>query len=111
MTATIGHFDIEGPLDLLNDFYSGVFDWKVNPVNPRYAMVHTGAGGPDGALGLSPGPSRIVLGIVVDDLDATVAAIEEHGGSVLEPVTDNGWVRKARVSDPAGNHLSLLAGG
>jgi predicted enzyme related to lactoylglutathione lyase len=30
------------------------------------------------------------------------------GGTVLMPPTDNGWVVKALVADPAGNALSLI---
>jgi hypothetical protein len=31
-----------------------------------------------------------------------------EGGDVVMPVTDNGWVRKAQVRDPAGNILTLI---
>lgn len=47
--------------------------------------------------------------LVGDHFDAAVADVERLGGQVLMPPTDNGWVRKALVTDPAGNRLSLIA--
>ena len=49
------------------------------------------------------------VGVVVPDLDAAVAAAEAAGGTVVMPPTDNGWVVKAQVADPAGNRVSLIA--
>ena len=43
------------------------------------------------------------------DLAAAIAAAEAAGGSVVMPPTDNGWVVKAQVADPAGNRVSLIA--
>jgi predicted enzyme related to lactoylglutathione lyase len=50
-----------------------------------------------------------MVGVVVPDLDAAVAAAEAAGGTVVMPPTDNGWVVKAQVEDPAGNRMSLIA--
>jgi predicted enzyme related to lactoylglutathione lyase len=33
-----------------------------------------------------------------------------EGGKVLLPKTDNGWVKKAQIADPAGNALTLIQG-
>lgn len=59
-----------------------------------------------GALARSaPG---VGLGVVVEDLEATLGKVRELGGEVtMEPV-DNGWVTKASVTDPAGNPISLI---
>ena len=106
----IAHFDVLGPEpDALHEFYSAVFNWKVDPQGPGYALVQTPAGSPDGAV-VEAEQAGIVVGIVVQDLDATVAAAEAHGGQVVMPPTDNGWVVKAQVTDPAGNLLSLIGG-
>lgn len=45
---------------------------------------------------------------MVPDLDAALARIGSVGGGVVMPATDNGWVRKAQVRDPAGNVLTLI---
>ena len=107
----IVHFDVAGPDEAaLHRFYSRVLDWRVDPQGPGYALVRTPDGGPDGAI-VDGADASLTLGVAVDDLEATVARVAEHGGEVLMPPTDNGWVVKALVVDPAGNRLSLIAKG
>ena len=64
-------------------------------------------GSPDGAI-VGSGGRGFVMGVTVDDLDAAVARVVELGGTVEMPPTDNGWVVKAGVRDPAGNLLTLI---
>ena len=105
----IVHFDVAGPDEAaLQRFYAGVLDWGVEPQGPGYALVRTPEGGPDGAV-VENEAASLTLGVAVDDLDAAVARVTEHGGEVLMPPTDNGWVHKAIVVDPAGNRISLIA--
>lgn len=105
-----GHFDIAGPeLEPLRNFYATLFGWDVTPRGPGYAMVATPEGGPNGAIVETPTAS-LTLGVVVPDLDAALAAAAEQGGRVVLPMTDNGWVKKAQVADPAGNVLTLIQG-
>ena len=47
---------------------------------------------------------------MVQELDAAVACAVAAGGAVVRPITDNGWVKKAQVTDPAGNFLTLIRG-
>ena len=104
--AVVGHFDVAGEnLGALSEFYHSVFGWEIEPRGPGYAQVATP--GLNGALVEAPQPS-LVLGVVVADLDAAVAAAVAAGGACTMPATDNGWVRKAQVSDPAGNVLTLI---
>lgn len=105
----IAHFDVFGPEpERLHDFYAGVFGWEVHARGPGYALVHTPGDTPDGAI-VEAERAALTVGIVVPDIDAAVAAAVEQGGSVVMPATDNGWVVKAQVTDPAGNRLSLIA--
>jgi predicted enzyme related to lactoylglutathione lyase len=107
----IVHFDVSGPdHDALLRFYAGVLEWKIEPQGPGYALVRTSGSGPDGAL-VETEDASLTLGVAVDDLEAAVARVAEHGGEVLMPPTDNGWVHKAIVVDPAGNRISLIARG
>jgi predicted enzyme related to lactoylglutathione lyase len=107
----IVHFDVTGPDEhALHRFYAGVLDWRVEPQGPGYALVRTPQDGPDGAV-VEGEAASLTLGVAVDDLDATVARVAEHGGAVLMPPTDNGWVTKALVVDPAGNRIALIARG
>lgn len=104
--AVIGHFDIAGGnLDALAGFYGTMFGWHIDRRGPGYAQVAT----PDlrGALVEAPEAS-LALGVLVADLDALLAQAEALGGTVVMPATDNGWVRKGQVRDPAGNVLTLI---
>jgi predicted enzyme related to lactoylglutathione lyase len=47
----------------------------------------------------------------VPDLLLAIEKALQAGGTLVMPATDNGWVRKAQVCDPAGNMLTLIAGG
>lgn len=101
------HFDISGPDDnALRRFYGDLLDWHVDPKGPGYALVHT-PGGLAGSIIGDPQP-RVTLGIAVENLEQTVGQATELGGTVLMPPTDNGWVTKAQIMDPAGNVLTLI---
>jgi predicted enzyme related to lactoylglutathione lyase len=104
----IAHFDVCGPnLAALTPFYEALFGWQVQPRGPGYAMLQTPAGSPNGALVEAP-EAALTVGVVVPDLAAALAQAQQQGGSVHMPATDNGWVRKAQVRDPAGNLLTLI---
>jgi predicted enzyme related to lactoylglutathione lyase len=102
----IGHFDIAGPdIDRLGDFYSAVLGWSSQPRGPGYSQVSTPTG--QGAL-VEASEASFVVGIVVEDLDTALAKAVSAGGLVTMPRTDNGWVSKGQVTDPAGNLLTLI---
>jgi predicted enzyme related to lactoylglutathione lyase len=103
----IVHFDITGPREQeLHQFYGGLLGWKVQPQGPGYALVET-PGGLRGAIA-DADQGTVTLGVAVPDLTAALRHAEELGGSVIMPPTDNGWVVKAQVKDPAGNPLTLI---
>jgi predicted enzyme related to lactoylglutathione lyase len=105
-----GHFDIAGPeLAPLQRFYTSLFGWNVAARGPGYAMVATPEGSPNGAIVETPTAS-LTLGVVVADLDGALELAVREGGSVVLAKTDNGWVKKAQVADPAGNVLTLIQG-
>jgi predicted enzyme related to lactoylglutathione lyase len=110
-SGSIAHFDITGPqLEPLRSFYAAVFDWHVDVRGPGYASVATPDGGPNGGIAESP-DAGLTIGIFVDDLDASLDRAAHYGGTVIMPPTDNGWVVKAQVRDPAGNLVTLIEGG
>jgi predicted enzyme related to lactoylglutathione lyase len=101
------HFDISGPdTQGLYRFYRNVLGWRVQPQEPGDARVHT-PGGPSGAITAGAQP-RVTLGVTVADLEQALCRAAQSGGTVVVPPTDNGWVIKARISDPAGNLLTLI---
>jgi len=106
----IAHFDIAGPgFEALQSFYSSVFAWSVAVRGPGYASVTTPPGSADGSLVEAP-EAALTIGVVVPDLARSLDVAVEHGGTVAMPITDNGWVRKAQIVDPAGNRVTLIQG-
>ena len=107
----LGHFDICGPdLSSLGAFYQAVVGWTVVPRGQGYAFLLTPDGSANGAL-VESELSAITMGVIVPDLAASLKTAEQHHGCVVMPITDNGWVRKAQVRDPAGNLITLIQGG
>jgi predicted enzyme related to lactoylglutathione lyase len=95
-------------------FYDEVVGWDIDrdamPGPVEYRMIKRSDGGNAGGLlrltdDMASGGARPVwLGyIAVDDVDASVAAVEQHGGKVQMPATDIPDVgRIAMVADPQG---------
>jgi predicted enzyme related to lactoylglutathione lyase len=108
---SVGHFDVAGPdLKTLGAFYTSVFDWDVEARGPGSALLQTPTGTVGGAL-VESDAAALTLGIAVPDLLLAIEKALQAGGTLVMPATDNGWVRKAQVCDPAGNMLTLIAGG
>jgi predicted enzyme related to lactoylglutathione lyase len=108
MAFPIVHIDITGPDEQAQQrFYAEFLGWSVDPKGPGYALVTTPDGGPDGAL-IEAEAGGVSFGVAVPDLDAALTRVAELGGAVTMPRTDNGWVVKAQVADPAGNVMTLI---
>ena len=108
MSNPIVHIDVAGPdEEAQRRFYAELFGWTVAPQGPGYALVSTPDGSPDGAL-VQADSGSVTFGVAVADLDAAVAQASRLGGGVVMPPTDNGWVVKAQVRDPAGNLVTLI---
>jgi predicted enzyme related to lactoylglutathione lyase len=104
----IGHFEIAGPdAAALQTFYSDVFDWAVLPKGPGYALIDTPKGSASGAI-VEAEDASLTIGVIVADLELSLAAALDCGGTIVMPVTDNGWVKKAAIADPAGNRVTLI---
>jgi predicted enzyme related to lactoylglutathione lyase len=78
-----------GPEHLAAELGGGVFELYPSP--------------PDG-----PSTLGTRIGFSVPSLDATVATINEHGGTVISPPKDSQWGRRAVVADPDGHRVELL---
>jgi predicted enzyme related to lactoylglutathione lyase len=108
MADPVVHIDITGPgEEAQHRFYGSLFGWTVEPRGPGYALLRTGDDSPNGALIESENAS-VTVGVAVADLDASVKLAVDLGGAVAMPPTDNGWVTKAQVTDPAGNVITLI---
>jgi uncharacterized protein len=121
MSGRVVHFEV--PFDdaeRARGFYREVFDWQIQPMpEMQYNMVSTG---PLGDQGMPSEPGYIgggmmerqapvntpVITLAVDDIDATLVAVEKHGGDRVGEkmaVGDMGFA--AYFHDSEGNLMGL----
>lgn len=113
MANPVVHFEVLGKdAEATQAFYAKIFDWPMEKVMDTYAMVHPGgenaiAGGVGATMPGTPGHSTFY--VEVDDLQATLDAIEAAGGSTVQPPMDvpNG-PSIALFKDPDGNLVGLV---
>lgn len=121
MSGRVVHFEIpfdDG--DRAREFYAKAFGWNITHVpDMDYTLVSTGPTsqeqGPTepGYIGggmlqrseLTQGP---VITVDVDDIDATLAKVEQLGGKVVRPKAEVGQMGfSAYFNDPEGNLTGL----
>ncbi len=120
MSGRVVHFEV--PFDDAGRalaFYRDIFGWQIQSMpEMQYNMAATGPMGDQGPTeagyiggGLMQRQSPVtspVITVDVADIDATLAAVEQHGGRTLQgkmPVGDMGFA--AYFSDTDGNVLGL----
>ena len=116
MANPVVHFETQSNRSKeLQEFYSGVFDWKIDASNPmEYGIVQThaeGGRGIDGGIGgTNGGPNRVTFYIEVDDPQAYLDTVESKGGkTVMPPTAIPNMVTFALFLDPEGNIVGLVA--
>lgn len=121
MAGRIVHFEVPyDDADRARDFYSSLFGWQLQWLPEMdYTMVATGPmseqgmptepGFINGGMAKREGPvEHPVVVIDVDDIDATLKAVGDKGGSTLmerQPVGDMGFT--AYFRDCEGNVMGL----
>jgi predicted enzyme related to lactoylglutathione lyase len=122
MAGQVVHFEVPADdLERAQRFYADAFGWQLTPIpEMSYTMVQTGPsdqnGRPSesgmingGMMARSGGPATApVITITVDDIDAALATVEQHGGKTAvgrQPVGDMGFA--AYFVDPEGNTMGL----
>jgi len=113
MANPVVHFEVIGKDGKkLQDFYSGVFGWKINADNPmQYGIVDAGdTGGIGGGISAGDGGTRqVTFYIAVDNPQAYLDKVESQGGKIVMPVTEiPGTVILAQFADPEGNIVGLV---
>jgi uncharacterized protein len=94
-------------------FYSDLFGWKFDTSSmPGYGMTSeedTGIGGGVGSGEMSGGQTYATFYIGVDDIDASIAKVNDLGGTICVPKMDvpNGPTI-AMFNDPDGNMVGLV---
>ena len=116
MGQPVVHWEIAGKdAAKLQEFYSGIFDWKVNVDEAlNYGIVETrGQGGIDGGIFAPPSGAApyTMFYVHVDDIQQYLDKIESLGGKTMMPPREIPGVGSAAVfSDPDGNSVGLFTG-
>lgn len=121
MSNPVVHFEIPAnDLERAQSFYRDTFGWGINPVpQMSYTLVMTAPtdeegrlrdpGAINGGMLERQGPvTAPIITVQVDDIDAALAQIGQHGGRTLQakfPVGDMGF--GAYFADCEGNVLGL----
>ena len=92
-------------------FYERAFGWSMTEFGPSYAATLSG----DTDIGLQADPEEAAKAplpvIDVDDLEATLAAVEQAGGTVVRPIFAFPGGRRFHFLDPSGNELAAVKAG
>jgi uncharacterized protein len=111
VAAKIVHVEVVGKDGgALQQFYSDLFDWKLDTNNPGgYGMFRDG----DFTAGIGPsqdgGAGYVTFYVTTDDPAATLRRAEELGGRVLMPLTEIApQTTIALFADPEGHVVGLM---
>lgn len=89
-------------------FYEAAFGWSLTPFGPSYAATLTG----DTDIGLqgdADEATRAPLPVVeVDALEATLAAVEAAGATIVRPIFAFPGGRRFHFLDPGGNEVAAV---
>ena len=92
-------------------FYAQAFGWSVRRRGDGATAFDDTVGGVSGVwvAGREPsGAPGILIYIMVEDMAASLAAVREHGGVIVQDVGADAPEVTARFRDPAGNILGLF---
>lgn len=96
-----------GSLDTVKAFYASAFGWTFTDYGPSYAAFEEGLdGGFDGSVGPDVKPLPVLFS---DDLEASLNAVTEAGGTIVQPIFAFPGGRRFHFRDPAGNELAVWA--
>lgn len=119
MTTSHGNFTwfelVTSEIDDAKAFYTETLGWKTTEMDMgdfQYPMLVAGEAPQAGIVApQQPGtPAHWISYLAVDDVDARVAKVTEHGGKVVVPPTDISVGRFALVADPQGALFNLFKG-
>ena len=89
-------------------FYARAFGWSLTDFGPSYAATTTG----DVDVGLQgdmrEAPAAPLPVLLVDDLEAALAAVIAAGGVMVRPIFAFPGGRRFQFRDPHGNELAVM---
>jgi len=115
MGKPVVHFEVIGKDGKkLQDFYSNLFDWKIDANNPmNYGIVEANDSGIGGGVATGQGgQSHVTFYVEVDDLQAHLDKAESMGGKTIQgPMEVPGGPTIAMLADPEGHVIGMLKAG
>jgi len=91
-------------------FYHAVFGWRIRKRGDGAMAFDDGVGEVSGVWKTGRKPHTdpgLLVYIMVDDMEKTIAAVIANGGTIVQPVGMDAPEITARFSDPAGNIFGL----
>ncbi len=109
MMARLSYLELPiGDAATAKAFYTAVFGWSFADFGPSYASTMSG----DTDVGLQADPAErtaaLLPVIAVDDLEATLAAVEQGRGVVTKPIFAFPGGRRFHFRDPDGHELAAM---
>jgi predicted enzyme related to lactoylglutathione lyase len=92
------------------DFYSKALGWQIRKRGDGHLAFDDSVGEVSGTwvVGRPPSPQPgLLIYIMVDSVAATIDAVKDHGGEIVQPIGGDAPEITARFRDPAGNVLGL----
>ena len=92
------------------DFYKAAFGWNIRKRGDGATAFDDTVGQVSGTWVLNRRPMTevgLLLYIMVDDIETSIKAVIENGGTIIQPVGMDAPEITARFTDPAGNIIGL----
>ncbi|MBZ2199031.1 VOC family protein [Occultella gossypii] len=101
-------------LPVAQEFYNRAFGWEFTAYGDGYAGIRTAAESPGEEAGGLALASEIKVGgplvlLYSEDLDATLAAVTDAGGRIVNGPYEFPGGRRFHFTDPSGNELGVWA--
>ncbi|WP_274629761.1 VOC family protein [Arvimicrobium flavum] len=95
-----------GTLDSVKAFYSAAFSWSFTDYGPSYSAFDEGLEG-GFHTDAAEGPKQPLPVLYSENLEATLAAVENAGGTIVLQIFSFPGGRRFHFKDPAGNELAV----
>ncbi len=95
-----------GRLDSVKAFYSAAFAWSFTDYGPTYSAFDEGLEGGFHTDSVE-GPKVPLPILYSENLEETLAAVENAGGVIVKPIFSFPGGRRFQFRDPAGNELAV----
>ena len=97
-------------VDESSSFYHTVFGWQIRRRSDGSVAFDDGVGQVSGTWRTDRNPAdeiRMLVHIMVDDIEDTMQKVKDHGGMIVQPVGLDAPEITAHFRDPSGNILGL----